>query len=84
MASKKNAAAAPAPDATPAPAPAPRKITVLVEAPTLRGSRAARWSLITQAKDAAELATLLKDNGHKQTAAGTLRWLTEAKLIRLD
>lgn len=76
-------AQAPAPTAAPAKA-APKKITVLVPEPKLRGSRATRWPLVLQAKDAAELATLLKDNGHKQSASGTLRWLVGAKIVSLD
>jgi hypothetical protein len=74
---------APAPAATPAPA-APKSIKVLVENPPLRGSRLARWPLIVASKNVAELAALLKENGHRQTAAGTLRWLTKAKLVSLD
>ena len=60
-----------------------KKITVLVQEPKLRGSRAERWPLVVRAKTTEELATLLKDNGHKQSAAGTLRWLTTAKLIKV-
>jgi hypothetical protein len=72
---------APAPDATPA--PAPKAIKVLVENPPLRGSRLARWPLVVASKNVVELAAALKEHGHKQTAAGTTRWLVKAGLISL-
>lgn len=77
------AKSAPAPAPAPAAKAAPKAITILVPEPKLRGSRAARWELVLKAKDAAELATLLKEGGWKQSAAGTIRWLTKAKLIAL-
>lgn len=82
---KKPATATPATEAPDAKAPpAPKTIKVLVAEPKLRGSRAARWDLLTKAGDAATLATLLKDGGWKQSAAGTLRWAVKAKLVSLD
>lgn len=81
-------APAPAPTAKPTKPAKPnldgQKITVLVEAPPLRGSRLARWPLVLASKTRGELAKALKDNGYKNPVGGMLAWMTERGLVKLD
>jgi hypothetical protein len=62
-------------------APATTPIKVLVAEPVLRGSRAARWPIVAKAKTVEELRTSLAAAGFN--AAGTLRWITKAKLVQI-
>jgi hypothetical protein len=62
-------------------APKPTPIKVLVAEPVLRGSRAARWPIVAKATTVEALRADLAAAGFN--AAGTLRWITKAKLVQI-
>ncbi|CAH0134328.1 hypothetical protein [Roseomonas sp. CECT 9278] len=77
------AAEAPAKTKTAKPNLDGQKITVLVQDPKLRGTRAERWPLVLASKTRGELAQALKDGGYKNPVGGMLKFMVERGLVRL-